>query len=145
MQALARVLFHVQPGDADSFCLAIRSGHVDPSVLGDRLVVLRDLVALGQVGIKIILPGKNRPLAHLAVDGQRGQRGELDGLRVEHRQRAGQSQANGADVGVRRRAKVIGAAAKGLGGGQQLYVNFESDHGLILGQDIRGDRSCGHS
>ena len=119
------------------FVLAVRRGHVDPAMLGDGLVELRDLVALGQVGIEVILARKDGALAHLAVDGQRGQRGKLDGLGVEHRQRAGQPQADRADVGVRRRAEVIGATAEGLGGGEQLHVDFESDDGLVLGQNFR--------
>ena len=40
-------------------------------------------------------------------------------------------------------AKAIGATAKGLGGGQQLHVDFESDHRLVLGQNFRGQTSSG--
>ena len=119
------------------FVSPVRRRHLDPAVLGDGLVELRDLVALGQVGIEVVLAREDGALAHLAVDGQRGQRGKLDGLRVQHRQRAGQPQAHRADVGVGRRAKVVGATAEGLGGGEQLHVDFESDHGLVLGQDFR--------
>ena len=121
-----------------------RRRHLDPAVLGDGLVELRDLVALGQVGIEVVLAGEDGALAHLAVDGQSGQRGELDGLGVEHRQGAGQAQADRADVGVGRRAEVIGAAAEGLGRGQQLDVNFESDDGLVLGQELGRECSGGH-
>ena len=118
------------------FIAAVGRGHVDPAVFGDGLVELRDLVALGQVGIEVVLAGEDGALAHFAVDGQRGQRGELDGLGVEHRQRAGQAQADRADVGVGRRAEMIGATAEGLGSGEQLHVDFESDDGLVLGQDF---------
>ena len=112
-------------------------GHVDPAMLGQRLVELRNLIALGQVGIEVILAGEDGALAHLAVDGQRGQRGELDGLLIQHRQRAGQSQADRADVGVGRRAEMIGATAEGLGRGEQLHVDLEADDGLVFGHDFR--------
>ena len=118
-------------------------GHVDPAVLGQRLVELRNLVALGQVGIEIILAGEDGALAHLAVDGQRSQRGKLDGLRVQHRQSAGQAQAHRADIGVGSRAELIGATAEGLGRGEQLHVDLEADDWLVFGHDFRrksGDR-----
>ena len=35
---------------------------------------------------------------------------------------------------IRLTAKAIRAAAKGLGLGQQLYVNLEPDYGLVLTQ-----------
>ena len=115
-------------------------GHVDPAVLGNGLVELRDLVALGQVGIEVVFARKDGALAHLAVEGERGERGKLDSLGIEHRQRARQPQAHRADVGVGRRAKMIGATAEGLGSGEQLHVDFESDDGLVLGQDF--GRKC---
>ncbi len=126
------------------FVLAVRGRHVNPAVLGQGLVELRNLVALGQVGIEVVLARKDGALAHLAVDGQRGQRGELDGLGVEHRQSARQPQAHRADVGVGRRAEVIGATAEGLGGGEQLHVDLEADDGLVLGQDFRRKRGGRH-
>ena len=115
-------------------------GNFDPAVLGQRLVELRNLVALGQVGIEIILAREDRPLAHLAVERQRSQRGKFDGLCVQHRQRAGQPQANGADVRVRVRSEMIGATAKCLCGREQLHVHFKADHWLVLGQNIRKRR-----
>jgi len=129
-----RVLFHVQACDTDALDRAGGRGYIDPSMLGDGLVELRDLVALGQVGIEVVLARENGALAYLAVDTERGQCGEVDGLRIEHRQRAGQPQTDRTDIGVRRRAEVIGTAAEGLGDGQQLHVDFEPNHGLILGK-----------
>ena len=52
----------------------------DVAVLGERLIELRDLVALRQVGIEVVLAGEDRALAHLAVQGSRGQHGKLDRL-----------------------------------------------------------------
>ena len=113
-------------------------GDVDPAVLGDGLVELRDLVALGQVGIEVVLAREDGALADLAVEGERGQRGELDGLGVEHGQRAGQAEADRADIGIGRGAEVVGAAAEGLGRGEQLDVHFEPDDGLVFGQGCQG-------
>ena len=54
---LARVLLHVDPGDPDPLLPAVEL-HVDPAVLGGRLGVLGDLVALGKVGVEVVLPGE---------------------------------------------------------------------------------------
>ena len=59
MEAFAGVLFHVQAGDADALW-AGRRGDVDVAVLGDGLVELRNLVALGQVGVEVIFAGEDR-------------------------------------------------------------------------------------
>ena len=48
VEALAGVLFQVEAGDADALGVACCVGDVDLAVLGERLVELRDLVALGR-------------------------------------------------------------------------------------------------
>ena len=118
----------------------------DVAVLGQRLVVLRNLVALGQIGIEIILAREDRGLVDLAVQRRRGQHRKLHRLLVQHRQRAGQSQAYRTDIGVRRIAKAGRAAAEDLGLRQQLDVDFESDDRLVLGlRRDRGFRRGGHT
>jgi len=102
-------------------------------MLGQRLVVLRNLVALGQVGIEIIFAREDRPLAHLAIERERGQRCKLQGFPVCDRKGSRQPQANRTDIGVRLGAKPVGATAEHLGHREQLHVHFEADHGLVLG------------
>ena len=144
VQALARILFHVHARDADRSSIRRRRWHFDPAMLGERLVELRNLVALGQIGIEIVLAREDRALAHLAVERQRGQRGKLHGLRVQHRQRARQPQAYRADVRIGLGAEAVGATAKCLGRREQLHVHFEADHGLVFGQNIGRDGCGGH-
>ena len=60
MDGLASILFHVRARNADHARLAVRhEADVERTMLRDRLVVLRDLVALGQVGIEVVLPRKD--------------------------------------------------------------------------------------
>ncbi len=132
MEALACVLFHVQAGDADAARPALGCGDIDPSMLGERLVELRDLVALGQVGIEIVLASKDRALADFGVDGLRRKGSKLDRARVEHRQRARQPQADGANQRVWRGTELVCAATKGLGAREQLDVDFKPDHRLVF-------------
>ena len=150
VEALAGVLFHVQARDADALRdrLAghVECGHDDHAVFGDGLVELRDLVALGRVGIEVVLAGEDAGLANLAADGLRREHRELDGLLVEQGQRAGQAEADGADVGVGFAAVLVLAAAEGLGFGEQLDVDLQADDGLVLGEDFRREcEGCGHA
>src|SRR5260370_25842948 len=88
VQALASVLFEVQARDADALGAACGGFNVNISVLGQRLVVLRDLVSLGQVRIKIIFTSEDRSFVDAAVQRHRGQYRKLYYLLIEHRQRA---------------------------------------------------------
>ncbi len=68
VQALAGVFFHVQARDTDALRASVCGRHIDPAMLGDGLVELRDLVALGQVGIEVVFAREDGALAHLAVE-----------------------------------------------------------------------------
>ncbi len=146
MQALARVLFEVQARDADALGAACGGFNVNISVLGQRLVVLRDLVSLGQVRIKIIFTSEDRSFVDAAVQRHRGQYRKLYYLLIEHRQRARKPQAHRTYIGIGRRAKLGGASAKNLGRGEQLHVDFKPDHRLILRACLhRGLGNSGHN
>ena len=71
MNALARVLFHMQASDPDALDNASRAiafGHIQPAMLRNRLVELRDLIALGIVGVEVIFACEDAPFANLAVN-----------------------------------------------------------------------------
>ena len=87
VQGLAGVLFEVRPGDADAPRLA---GHLilDAPAGGDGPFVLRDLVALREVRIEVVLAREDRHRIDLAVERVRDPDGELHDLAVQHRQRA---------------------------------------------------------
>ncbi len=55
VHALAGVVFHVDAGDADALAASPSTIDIDKAVFGERLIVLRDLVALGQIGIEVVL------------------------------------------------------------------------------------------
>jgi hypothetical protein len=100
---------------------------VEPAVEGDRLVVLRGLEVLRHVRVEVVLPREPAPLGDLAVQRQADADGRLDAFRVEHRQRAGQAQADRADLGVGLGAELRRAAAEHLRGGAELDVHLEAD------------------
>jgi hypothetical protein len=74
--------------------------HIQPTVAAQRILVLADLVALGQVGIKIVLAGKEAELANRTAESQPGLEGEFYRARIDHRQAARQGHAHRADVCV---------------------------------------------
>uniref|UniRef100_E6PYF8 NAD-specific glutamate dehydrogenase n=1 Tax=mine drainage metagenome TaxID=410659 RepID=E6PYF8_9ZZZZ len=143
VDALASVLFHVGAGDADALEGAVGGGRVNVTVLGDGLVELRNLVTLGRVGVKVVFAGKDGALANLAVERKASEHGEFDGLAIEHRQRAGQAETCGAHVGIGRGTVPVGAAAEGLGRGEKLDVDFETDDGFVFGEEVGGEYGCG--
>ena len=67
-------------------------------------------------------------LGDFAVERERGQNRILDGGLVDDGETAWHPEADGADVGIRRRARVIGrAAAKHFAVSEQLRVDFEAN------------------
>ena len=119
VDAFAGVFFEVEAGDADGLqnrvAGDVEGGDGDGPVLGDGLVELRDLVALGGVGVEVVFAGEDAGFADLAADGAGGENGELDGTAVEDGKGAGEAEAGGADVGVGLSAVAVEAAAEGLG------------------------------
>src|SRR2546423_15379395 len=79
------------------------------------LIELRDLIALGQIGIEVILARKDRNRIDLAAKAECRPCRQLHGFLVENRQRTGQCETDRTGVDVRLRAKVSRAAAERLG------------------------------
>ena len=75
---LARILLQVQALDADLHFLAV--GKVDQhlALAHDRLLVLRDLVALRQVGIEVVLAVEHRAAVDLRLEAEAGAHRLLD-------------------------------------------------------------------
>jgi lysophospholipase L1-like esterase len=126
VQQLAGVLFEMQTVDADAPRRV--GGERKPAALRQRLFVLTDLVALRQIGIEVVLAREDRPRPHGAVKRQRQARGEFDGARVGHRQRAGVAETDRTHQRVGFGAEAVRAAAEHLRRGAQLDVHLEPDH-----------------
>src|SRR5207302_11515380 len=107
------------------------------AVAAHREVVLADLVALGEVGVEVVLAVELGELLDLAVERHgRGQE-QLDRPAVDDRQAARQPEADGAGVGVRGLAEVVGAAAaEHLGPRRQLDMDLHPDHGFPVGLGV---------
>jgi len=131
MDQLARVFLHVNPGDADLPGPLARLDH-DVPVLRQRIGVLRNLVALGQVGIKVIFPCKDVLRIDGAVRRERHLHGVFHDFLVEHGQDARHSQTNGAGVAVGGRAEFGGTGTENFCFREQLGVDFQPDDGFKI-------------
>ena len=95
------------------------STSIQPSI-GDRLVVLGDLVVLRHVGIEVVLAGEDRLLRHAQVDRLGEAQGELDRLLVQHRAASPGSPRHTGQTCV------LGSAPNSLGQPQNSLVAVDS-------------------
>ena len=93
----------------------------------ERLVVLGDLVALGQVGIEVVLAVEDGVLDDLAAEGVAEQDRHLDRAPVRDRQRARVREADRAGARVLGREVLELAAAEHLRPRLQMDVDLEAD------------------
>src|SRR4029077_2838423 len=84
VETLARVIFHVQAGDADGLFLAA-DFNFERAQGGQRQLVHRDLIALGQIGIEIVFARKSRAGLNFAPDRKRRSQSQLQRALVEDR------------------------------------------------------------
>ncbi len=109
VQGLAGVLLQVGVVHPDALGLALFQGDLHFAGTDDGVVHLAGLVALGQVGVEVVLAVEHRDLGDLGVDRQPELHRHGHRLLVEHRQYPGQAQIHGAGLGV-------GLGAEGGGG-----------------------------
>ena len=128
VHVLARVLLQVDAGQAHRARLAVQA-ELDGAALAERLVELRDLKALGQIGIEVVLAREAAALADLAADRQPEAHRRVDRGAVQHRQRAGQAQADRIGRGCSARPpNAADEHEKILDLGRELDVHLEADH-----------------
>ena len=103
-----------------------------------RPLVLRDLIALGQVRIEVVLAREDRRLVDPATERERGADREVDRGAIEDRQRARETETDRTDVRVGRSAERRAAAAEDLRGGQEVRVDLQPDDRLVRARHTRG-------
>ena len=130
MQGLAGVLLQMGAGDADLLAAAVLEldAHLAPP--HHRMFVLADLVALGQVGVEVVLAGEDRARGDLGVNGRAEAHRQPHRRLVEDRQHPRQAQVDGAGLGVGCGAEGGGGAGEDLGLGGELGVDLQPDDGF---------------
>ena len=132
VDVLARVVLEMDARDADALH-RVAHGDVEMPMLADGLLVLRNLIPLGQVGIEVVLAGEDRGAIHGAPHGNPHTCGELHGLLVEHGQHTGHTGAHLADMGVGVGPEGRRTRTEQLRPGTQLGVDFKTDDGFVRG------------
>ena len=129
VQALACILFQMHAFDTNAH-LAIRHIELDRALADDRLLVLRNLIAGGQIGIEIILAIENRCEIDLCIETETGFHRLFDTEAIDHRQHAGKRRIDEADLRIGRAAKFRRRSRKQFGFGGDLRMDFQPDDDL---------------
>jgi len=101
-------------------------------MLRERPVVLRDLVALREIGIEVVFPREDRSRIDVEIEREGCARRHFDHPSIQDRKRARQPQADGARIGVGLVAEPSRASAEYLGFGLELRVDLEAYDGFVL-------------
>ena len=126
---LAGVLLQVQALDADLERLAV-GAHLDLALADDRALVLRDLVALRQVRIEVVLAVEHRGQVDARLEAEAGAHRLIDAGLVDHRQHAGHGRIHQRHVAVGSAAEGRRRAREQLGVGGDLGMHLQADHDL---------------
>jgi hypothetical protein len=108
--------------------LSVRAdGNDDLALADDRLLELRNLVALRQVRIEIVLAVEDASVVDLRLQPEAGAHGLADALLVDDGQHAGHGGIDQRDIGVRLGAEFGRGAGEQLGIGNHLGMDFHAD------------------
>jgi hypothetical protein len=133
VKELPGVLLDVNPTDAHPL-RPLRRVDLQIAVQTEGVIIHGALILGGEVRVEIVLPVEQAVFGDLAVQGQAGEDGPLDGPLVGDGERPGHPGADRADVAVRLRRGAVHhrARAEHLGAGLQLRVDLQADHRLEL-------------
>ena len=126
MEALAGILLEMQAFDPHGEAGAVVTFHQDLALADNGILELADLVALGQVGIEIVLPVEPAGQIDLRPQAQPGADGLLDAESVQDRQHARHGCVHQADLRIGACPKADGCAGEELGLGGHLGVDLKS-------------------
>ena len=157
VQRLAGVLLQMEALNSHLLGFAVRKIEGDHPLAHHRVLELGNLVALRQVGVKIVLAVEHRALVDPGAERQPGSDRLPDTFAVDHRQHPGHRRIDQADVIVGGAAEIGRRAGKQLGFRDHLGMDLEADdhlpiaggaldnagmffHGAILSTRHRGPR-----
>ena len=131
VQRLAGVFLQVGAHQAHRLLL-LAEEELDLAALHHRDLELADLVALGQVGVEVVLAREHAARRDVRADRQAELDGAFDRALVHHRQRAGQGQVDRRRPACwARRRRRSDARLKILDCGGELGVGLEADHDFV--------------
>ena len=126
MQGLAGVLLQMQPLDPHLEGRAVVALHHQHPLADDRVLELADLIALGQIGIEIVLAVEAGHQIDLGPESKARPDRLLDAETVDHRQHPRKTRIHEADLLVRGRTEADACAGEQLGLGGDLRMDLEA-------------------
>jgi hypothetical protein len=130
VQAFSRVLLEMKPLDADDHTLATKKIHHDLALAHQRIFILADLIALGQVGIEVVLPIEDRVEIDFGFQPETGTNRLREAALVDHREHPWHGGIDQAYMRVRHAAELGRGAREQLRVGGDLGMDFHADHHL---------------
>src|SRR5205085_3268649 len=129
----------MQPSDLHNFRLPLARvpglvalcGHnLKLASLRKRLIVLRNLIALRQIRIEIVLPREDRAFINVQPQSERRPRAQLNRATIQNRKRPRQSQTYRTSVRIRLVPEPRRAPTKNLRLRTQLSMNLKTNYRL---------------
>ncbi len=118
--------------NAHGLALGLIEYQLHLTLADDGLVHLAGLIALGQIGVEVVLAFEQRGLGNLGVDGEAELHRHGDRALVEHRQHARQAEIDGTRLRVGLGAESGGGPGEDFRLGRELNVDFQPDDGFPL-------------
>ena len=142
MQGLARVLLQMQALDAHHDLLG--GGNIDDhlALAHDGALVLGDLIALGKVGVEVVLPVEGRAVVDLRLEANAGAHGLLDALLVDDGEHAGHGCIHQRHMAIGIAAELRGCAGEELGMGGDLGMDLHAHDDLPIAGGALDELGC---
>ena len=138
MQIFRGIVFQVQARDADALGLAVVLDF-EPAAVARGNSYIRDLIALGKIGIEIIFAGETRRSCTRRLSASEAATPNSTARLFSTGSAPGKPRHTGQVLLVRRIAEAGRAGAKDFRGSLQLHVHFEPDDRLISRHRFRRD------
>ncbi len=134
MITLGGVLLQMRPPYPDPDPFPSFTLHIHPTRGGQRMLILRDLIALGEIWVEVVLAREDRQWVDLAVQRQPYHHPHLHSPPVHHRHRARQAGTHRTDrcIGLSHRGVHHRTAAEHLRRGLQLRMDLHANHSFVL-------------
>ena len=133
VQQLARILFHMNAFQTDNAVFRIALfPKTNLAADGIGLVILGNLVSLGQIRIEIMFAIELGEPGDLALQSQPRKDRQTQHLGIEHRQNPGKPQGHRPGLRVGTLPIPVRVRRKDLAFGFQLAMDFQSDHSFIF-------------
>src|ERR1019366_7109457 len=130
VQRLPRILLQMQPRHADLPGGAIGEFDLDLSLADDGVLVLADLIAGREIGIKVVLSVEAAHDVDVRIQAEAGAHRLRYALAVDHRQHAGEGGIDETYLRVWGGTEIRCGAGEQLGAADDLGMDFQADDDL---------------